>query len=521
MATRTITILSLRHVLLLAEVEEMGFDQHGRMEYKPLAYELYNRFASSDESREGLTRMRMGALPAITFDQRTKGARKKRQPLTLSQQLDGINVERSLAWSLAKRHASITQVQSAIGIIRANVAKSLTITQPTQNNLIITGAGCWAGGDETVTPSSFAITTPGGFTNHLTNTQDPAWWAFVNLQSKVAGAAEGTTVTVTGTYDNSTPDTGLWVGEYSGLETTTPFDVGSVQEDDGAVGGTVATGDTVALSQASNLAVSVFSLHFTADGARTYTDELFTEDGAAPDADFHLNFYVATKETVSTGGVGTTFGWVTPTDSRRAALVGTFKAIGTSLPINTVPDETRGIFVTSDFPQLFTDVSTAIVVTDASGLTTCRLWCTSGDLTVTLSGSVVISAGANGSSDLTLGSGASTAEFNTVLATTTYQGDPAFTGKDTINVVSTGPGGVDTDTFYVLNDPQSLTITPMGTQDQLRTVIESLQVRQPVGTVQNTIHMIAHDAQLNSTGQTFTTQSLSVVRAPMSTLLGV
>lgn len=130
-------------------------------------------------------------------------------------------------------------------------------------------------------------------------------------------------------------------------------------------------------------------------------------------------------------------------------------------PVNTVPDDTLGIFMTSDSATQISSVSpsTAISVVDAAGLTTCRVYCTSGDLTVTLSGSVVISAGANGSSDLTLGSGASTAEFNTVLATLTYQGDADFHGTDTINVVSTGTGGSDTDTFDVLNDPRSLTLT--------------------------------------------------------------
>lgn len=132
-----------------------------------------------------------------------------------------------------------------------------------------------------------------------------------------------------------------------------------------------------------------------------------------------------------------------------------------SPPVNTVPVDTLGIFMTSDSATQLSSVSpsTAISVVDAGGLTTCRVYCTSGDLTVTLSGSVVISAGANGSSDLTLGSGASTAEFNTVLATLTYQGDAGFHGTDTINVVSTGTGGSDTDTFNVLNDPRNLTLS--------------------------------------------------------------
>lgn len=149
-------------------------------------------------------------------------------------------------------------------------------------------------------------------------------------------------------------------------------------------------------------------------------------------------------------------------------------------PVNTVPVHTLGIYTTSDSASTIASIgpSTAISVVDAAGLTTCRVYCTSGDLTVTLSGSVVISAGANGSSDFTLGSGASTAEFNTVLATLTYQGDADFHGTDTINVVSTGTGGSDTDTFNVLNDPRSITLTATEANfSYLVTAVASTEMR--------------------------------------------
>lgn len=165
-------------------------------------------------------------------------------------------------------------------------------------------------------------------------------------------------------------------------------------------------------------------------------------------------------------------------------------------PVNTVPDHTLGIYMTSDSATQISSVSpsTAISVVDAAGLTTCRVWCTSGDLTVTLSGSVVISAGANGSSDLTLGSGASTAEFNTVLATLTYQGDPDFHGTDTINVVSTGTGGSDTDTFNVLNDPRSLTLTATEPNfSSLVTATATTQMRMDAGRQSATCQVTATD----------------------------
>jgi len=122
-----------------------------------------------------------------------------------------------------------------------------------------------------------------------------------------------------------------------------------------------------------------------------------------------------------------------------------------------------------------------------------------------LSGSVVISAGANTSSDLTLGSGATTAEFNTVLATLAYQGDLNFHGTDTINVVSDGSGGTDTDTFTVLNDPRSITLTAsVPNFASLVTAVASTQMRLDVGVSSGTCAVTATDDDALTDEQTIT-----------------
>lgn len=188
-------------------------------------------------------------------------------------------------------------------------------------------------------------------------------------------------------------------------------------------------------------------------------------------------------------------------------------------PVNTVPVDTLGIFMTSESATQLSSVSpmTAISVVDTFGLTTCRLWCTSGNLTVTLSGSVVISAGENGTSDLTLGSGASTAEFNTVLATLTYQGDADFHGADTINVVSTGTGGSDTDTFNVINDARSLLLTAsVANFASLVTATATTQMRMDEGRQSATCTVTATDNASSTDVQVITLQV-----APVETVFPV
>ncbi|WP_116964856.1 tandem-95 repeat protein, partial [Fastidiosibacter lacustris] len=75
-------------------------------------------------------------------------------------------------------------------------------------------------------------------------------------------------------------------------------------------------------------------------------------------------------------------------------------------------------------------------VSDVDGnLESARLQVTNGRLNITLSGATVISAGSNGSSDLTL-TGTQT-DINATLASLIYQGNLNFNGSDTLTVTAT------------------------------------------------------------------------------------
>ena len=114
-------------------------------------------------------------------------------------------------------------------------------------------------------------------------------------------------------------------------------------------------------------------------------------------------------------------------------------------PVNTVPTAQS---VAEDTLLNITGIS----VNDVDGnLATTQLTVTDGDLNVSLAGGATISAGANGSSTLTL-SGTQT-QINAALATLTYQGDLNFNGSDTLTVLSTDSAGVP------LSDTDAITIT--------------------------------------------------------------
>jgi hypothetical protein len=114
-------------------------------------------------------------------------------------------------------------------------------------------------------------------------------------------------------------------------------------------------------------------------------------------------------------------------------------------PVNTVPGAR---IVNEDSALTFTGGNT-ISVTDVDGnLSTTQLTVASGSLSVSLAGGATISAGANGSSTLTLSG--TLAQINAALASVVYQGSADFNGSDTLTVVSTDANGAsDTDAVAI------------------------------------------------------------------------
>ena len=118
-------------------------------------------------------------------------------------------------------------------------------------------------------------------------------------------------------------------------------------------------------------------------------------------------------------------------------------------PVNTMPGAQT---VTEDTPLAIAGIS----VIDVDGnLSSTRLTVTAGTLNVSLAGGASISAGANGSSTLTLSG--TQAQINAALASLSYQGNADFAGGDTLTVVSTDANGVA--------DSDSLAITVTAVND--------------------------------------------------------
>ena len=121
--------------------------------------------------------------------------------------------------------------------------------------------------------------------------------------------------------------------------------------------------------------------------------------------------------------------------------------------MNTVPATAT---VAEDTPLAMTGPN-LITVTDVDGnLASTQLTVTQGTVTVTLSGAATISAGANGTSTLTI-SGTET-DINATLASLLYQGTLNYNGPDTLTTVSTDSAGTPlSDT-----DVTAITVTPVN-----------------------------------------------------------
>jgi len=123
-------------------------------------------------------------------------------------------------------------------------------------------------------------------------------------------------------------------------------------------------------------------------------------------------------------------------------------------PVNTVPAAQT---VNEDAPLAIAGIS----VSDVDGnLATTQLAVSNGVLNVSLAGGATISAGANGSSTLTLSG--TQAQINAALASISYQGNPNFNGADTLTVVSTDSGGA-TDSDAVAITVTAVNDAPLNT----------------------------------------------------------
>ncbi len=172
-------------------------------------------------------------------------------------------------------------------------------------------------------------------------------------------------------------------------------------------------------------------------------------------------------------------------------------------PVNTVPGAQA---VNEDTALSIGGVS----VNDVDGnLSTTQLSVTNGALNVSLAGGATISAGANGSSTLTLSG--TQAQINAALASLSYQGNPDFNGADTLTVLSTDGNGV-TDSDAVSITVSSVNDGPVNTVPGGQTVNEDTALSISGVSVNDV------DGNLSTTRLTVTNGTLNVSLAGGATI---
>lgn len=174
-------------------------------------------------------------------------------------------------------------------------------------------------------------------------------------------------------------------------------------------------------------------------------------------------------------------------------------------PVNTIPSVPQ--FVAKETQVAIANPPS--VAEGSASVTSVRVYCTSGDLNVTLSGSVTITAGANNSSDLTLGNGASITEYNTVLGTLKYTGDTDFRGEDAINIISSDGTLSDTDSWQIFVALTNMVLT--GSHADIVATFATLTFTLDADQTTDTINIVATDS-----GARTDSQAVTVMLAPTS-----
>src|SRR6185312_4358270 len=164
-------------------------------------------------------------------------------------------------------------------------------------------------------------------------------------------------------------------------------------------------------------------------------------------------------------------------------------------PVNTVPGAQT---VNEDSTLSIGGIS----VNDVDGnLSTTQLTVTNGAINVSLAGGATISAGANGSSTLTLSG--TQAQINAALTSISYQGDADFNGSDTLTVLSTDANGA--------TDSDAVAITVSSVNDgPLNTVPGAQTVNEDTSLAIGGISVNDVDGNLSSTRLTVTNGTLNV-----------
>ena len=350
--------------------------------------------------------------------------------------------------------------------------------------------------------TTFAFAIGGqAFTNAIVETPDSDFSTCVAIAYRIVDGTEASQqvdLTVTAT---STPDCGLVVVERDDLDTADLLEktASTAHPDNATLVLSRASGTTATLDQADNLVYAAWScFHLTTGVTYSGTGNTILFSGQVSG---FSTLDVIRFQTAATTAVSRTRSWTSPSTTSTAAIA-VFKLSASTSPVLTVP---------SDGLQFTSESATALAGLDvdagSSSITTVTISVPAGQgiMTMTEDGTSVVSG--NGTNPIII-TGGSEANIKATLATLTFQGGLGVYGSVTISVVVSDGTLTDSGSFFVLNDPLTLTMTVVGTAAQMTTAVESVYGSLLSGT-SGTVTVAATDSGGRSNSGIVTLQAFS------------
>ena len=439
--------------------------RYQQQELKPLAYEIRTVGTVRGNARQERAYQAggHGRDVEVTLDQRVETSRLK--TLTRTEQLNGLPDGWAMNNELIVPHHSITVIKAATANASSKTVVATFGSALSLGNTLTWHGGYWYGNAGGTT---FALSnTAGSYTVAVLQDCTAALGVAQAMGYRYATGSEGLAQTqvVTTTY---TQQSTIYVAEVSGIRQTAPVDDTMSTLDGGDPGVTTRSSGTSGTLEATLEKYILFGYTTNAP----ITSRAYGNDDGVPPTEVNvneltatwINTYTAQKIRTSTTAAGSTLTW---TPAQRCGGIGMALAAEDSVA--------PGVVVPSYRTQTTSATTGAIAgvsaVEPGDPITSVTATCTSGDITVTASGSCTLTT--NGTSTVVIENGASLAEFNATLASMLYQGDAAFHGKDTLTITASDGTLSDNDTLDVLNDPLTLTVTFSGTQAQGIAAIEA------------------------------------------------
>ena len=427
------------------------------------------------------------------------------QQLLRSKTQHGLPFQYQLAWE-REIHGpqSPTFEQEVIATNTDNGATGITLTivNPTSGNLLFAAHGV----AHTASASDVSAVVGGGWTAD----RQYAGTATMGLSffSRVSTGGEGTSLQFS--QGASVQENSGYFTEVSGMVVTAGYQDGFDHVADNGANVTSRSSGSITTTVDDTLCFAAWSSRqFTGDLPTGSMSNSFVSRGfvkGAPSTSDHV-LKVGSLVLASTTTIDSTWTITSPA-SLMSGMIGAYEIASESTPPSaSVPTQTQRQITTVDSgvnQQIDID-PVPTVTAGTSAISSVRVYCTNGDLNVTLSGSVTITAGANNSSDLTLGNGASATEYNTVLATLKYTGDDDYHGEDTIHVIPSDGTLSDDESWVILVAPRGVKITSLtDNHDNIVAAFATMKGTLDAGQTTDDITVVVTDSGARTDSQPVT-----------------